>query len=256
MSRHATGPQGQREATSPPAARSGAPDEVQLLRAMVESVGDGIVVADSHGRFLYFNPAAEQILGMGQRDVPPQLWGETYGVYYPDTFTPFPADRMPLARAIRGEDTNQVELYIRNAGRPEGAYVSVTGRPLRNHEGIICGGVVVLRDISKRRQAEGELLHQRYLLKTLMDHLPDAIYFKDRDSRFTAINRALADRFGLADPAQAAGKTDADFFLEEHAHQSLDDERRVVETGKPIINAEEKETWRDGTVTWVSSTKM
>src|SRR5262245_56318050 len=110
-------------------------DQFQLFHSILDSMGDGIVVADEEGRFLLFNPAAENILGLGKTDVPPDRWAETYGVYYPDAKTLYPNDQMPLTRAIRGEECNQVELVIRNDARPEGVCISVTGRPLRDGQG-------------------------------------------------------------------------------------------------------------------------
>jgi PAS domain S-box-containing protein len=89
-----------------------------------------------------------------------------------------------------------------------------------------------------------------------MDHVPDAIYFKDAQSRFTRINKAMADHAGLPDPAEAVGRTDFDIFTAEHARQALTDERQVMETGQPILGKEEKETWPDGRITWVVSSKM
>ena len=89
-----------------------------------------------------------------------------------------------------------------------------------------------------------------------MDNLPDAIYFKDRESRFTRINKALAKQFGLSDPVQALGKTDFDFFTPEHAQTCYDDEQRIIRTGQPLVGAQEKETWQDGYITWASTTKM
>src|SRR5438477_7014552 len=72
-----------------------------------------------------------------------------------------------------------------------------------------------------------------FLLETLMDNVPDSIYFKDRHSRFTRINRYAAVRFGLASPALAVGRTDFDFFAPEHAEKALRDEEEIIRTGQP-----------------------
>jgi PAS domain S-box-containing protein len=99
-------------------------------------------------------------------------------------------------------------------------------------------------------------VHEHDLLHILMENTPDAIYFKDLQSRFLRINRGLADRFGLADAAEAIGKTDFDFFTEEHARQAYLDEQEVIRSGRPLLSREEKEVWPDGRVTWASTTKL
>lgn len=104
--------------------------------------------------------------------------------------------------------------------------------------------------ISERRKLEGQLL------KTLMANTPDHIYFKDLQSRFICVSRAHAKLFNLNDPNDIIGKSDFDFFLEQHARQAFDDEQEIIRTGEPIRNLEEKETWPDGHVTWVSTTKV
>ena len=111
-------------------------------------------------------------------------------------------------------------------------------------------------DVSERSQMENALARERFLLKTLMDNLPDHIYFKDRESRFIAVNRAMAALFGLEDPAEVLGKTDADLFAPEHAQAALRDEQEILHTGQPLVNVEEKETWPNGCETWVSTTKL
>ncbi len=242
---------------APNAARAlSSPGSFELFHSILESMGDGIVVADEEGRFLLFNPAAERILGIGQLDVSLERWAEFYGVYNLDTGELVPSEMMPLTRAIRGEDSNQIELMIRNAARPDGLIISVTGRPLRDHEGHVCGGVVVLRDITNRKQTEEHLRFKSNLLQALMDNIPDSIYFKDCESRFLSINRALASRFGLDNPKAALGKTDLDYFLPEHARQAIADEQEIIRSGRAVIDVEEKETWPDGHVTWAATTKM
>src|SRR5207248_8347319 len=73
---------------------------------------------------------------------------------------------------------------------------------------------------------------------------------------FIRVDIAAARGFGFDDPAKARGKTDADVFTPEHANEALRDEREVMRTGVPLVAKEEKETWADGRVTWVSTTKM
>jgi diguanylate cyclase (GGDEF)-like protein/PAS domain S-box-containing protein len=101
-----------------------------------------------------------------------------------------------------------------------------------------------------------ELLDAPYLLDTLMDHIPDQIYFKDAKSRFVRISRALASRWGLDDPQAAVGKTDFDFFADEHAQKAFADEQRLLQTGEQLVGIEEHETWQDGREAWVSTTKV
>ncbi|WOO39404.1 SpoIIE family protein phosphatase [Rubellicoccus peritrichatus] len=93
------------------------------------------------------------------------------------------------------------------------------------------------------------------LFHAIMEQSPDHIYIKDMQSRFIAVSRKMANHFGLDSMDDAVGKTDADFFSEEHATQALMDEQEILRTGKPMLGKEEKETWEDGHVTWVSTTK-
>lgn len=106
------------------------------------------------------------------------------------------------------------------------------------------------------QKAHEALVEERYLLHTLMDDLPDVIYFKDRDSRFTRISKSTARLLGLIDPSQGLGKGDSDFFTPEHAQEARNDELKVMETGQPVIAKEEKETWQNGRETWALTTKM
>lgn len=108
----------------------------------------------------------------------------------------------------------------------------------------------------QRRQAEDALIQEQNLLCVLMDNIPDNIYFKDTKCRFTKINKAMVNWFGFKETSQMIGKSDFDFFTDEHAQPAYEDEQKIIKTGQPLIGLEEKETWADGRETWVSTTKV
>jgi len=112
------------------------------------------------------------------------------------------------------------------------------------------------RKISESKRTEELLAHERDLLGMLLDHSPDAVYFKDRESRFIKCGRAVHGHLGLSSGDQAVGKTDFDFFTEEHARAAFEIEQKIVRTGEPVIGLVEKETWHDGRETWVLTSKM
>ncbi len=116
----------------------------------------------------------------------------------------------------------------------------------------------------KRIAGQIKLLNQKpfeddsYLMKLLMDHLPHSIFFKDEQSRFLRINKTCAKKFGLNKPVDAIGKTDFDFFEDEHARSAMNDENEIIKSGNPIFDKEEKEVFSDEkqSVRWTSTSKF
>lgn len=100
------------------------------------------------------------------------------------------------------------------------------------------------------------LAHTQILLEAMLENIPDRIYFKDAQSRFVKISRALAKRLGVQDPGDAVGKTDFDFSPPEKAREYYEDEQRIIQTGEPLINKIEKQPGSNGKPSWSSTTKV
>ena len=95
---------------------------------------------------------------------------------------------------------------------------------------------------------------ERIMFRNMLDHAAEAIYFKDLQSRFIAVSRALAT-VHRREPEELLGLTDFDVFTAEHASAAYADEQRVIATGISMLGKEERETWPDRGDTWVTSTK-
>ncbi len=93
--------------------------------------------------------------------------------------------------------------------------------------------------VQKVRENAAEIARQKYILDTFMANVPDTIYFKDRESRFTKINRALASLLGIDDPDDAIGKSDFDFLAKAEAQPKYEQEQAIIESGTPILALEE-----------------
>ena len=151
--------------------------QIQLMQAIFDSISDGVIVADEHGS-LTFNPSAARIIG-GSIDAVPERWTEEYSIFYPDKVTPIPTEELPLVRALRGEATDEMEMFIRTAAKPEGVYISASGGPIRL-SGTARGGVTVFRDVTERVRAE-EALAQAFaqgrleVMDTILHNIGNAI---------------------------------------------------------------------------------
>jgi PAS domain S-box-containing protein len=148
---------------------------------------------------------------------------------------------------LTGQDDSELALHAVHLGAEE--YLMKGGFDAR----LL---VRTLRYALERSGYQQALAREREFFTTLLDNIPDRIYFKDEKSRFIRINRALTRLFGLSKPEEAYGKTDAHFYGEDHAREALEDERRVMETGEPLLNKVENEILQDGTRAWSLTTKL
>src|SRR5271165_66490 len=108
---------------------------------------------------------------------------------------------------------------------------------------------------SQATNGHAQVDSQKELLDALLEHTTDQIYFKERDSKVRYCNQAFCLRFGLS-RQEVIGKTDFDFFDEEHANPAFEDEQRIVRTGQPLIGKVEREVLKNGEERWALTTKM
>ncbi len=113
----------------------------------------------------------------------------------------------------------------------------------------------IIEDISKHKELEEKYALERELFQSLLNNLPDAVYFKDRKNRILRVNKFYADGFDMK-PEEVCGKTDFDFFPREQALKMFEDDNYVLKTGKPIIGKIERTLLPNGTQNCVTTTKI
>ncbi len=151
-------------------------EQQALLRLIIDSIDEGIIVADVDGRFVLWNKAATAQVGSAMAEIPPEQWAEHYQVFKPDRVTLFEPDELPLVRAMRGEHTSPIEIYIATDDDSHSRWLSVAGHPLYNADGEVTAGVVALHDVTAYKRLEADLRAARNRLHHLLSESPAVIY--------------------------------------------------------------------------------
>jgi len=219
-----------------------------ILQSVLDSMGDGVVVADELGRLVLANPAAERIVGIA-REAGTLAW-PAQRQFHQAGGEPAP-DVLPLERALRGDVGEQgasAEVLMSGAGLPrDGRWLYMTARPLAGQQG---GAVAVISDITERRHAEAEiralntnlegmvqqrtaqLRQQTRYLRVLIDTIPWWVWFKDTECRYLAVNRATASILGTG-VDEMVGKTDFDVKPVSVALAFREDDQKVMISRRP-----------------------
>ncbi|HEX8436124.1 PAS domain S-box protein, partial [Archangium sp.] len=197
-----------------------------LLRAILDSISEGVIIADASGRLVYFSPYAHKFLGHGILDSSPEGWSKDYGIFYSDMRTQCPSERLPLYRALQGEEAPEEDLFIRNALVPGGQHVHTTGKPMRDGQGKLLGAMVFMRDTHVQRQAEAARRRTEQRFRLIVEAAQEGVWTIDSDQRTTYVNRYLADLLGYT-VDEMLGRPVLDFIPEEaHARVTGNLERR------------------------------
>jgi len=132
-------------------------EQARVLQATLQNIADGVTVYDTTGRIIQTNAAARQVFAVEGVDPREIDWDSSLAFFHPDTITPIVANDMPIARALRGESVDDVEMFVRYRYRAEDIWIQVSARPIRDDDGTLRGAVAAFRDISERKRWERDL---------------------------------------------------------------------------------------------------
>ena len=167
-------------------------EELEILRATIYYLSEGVIVADKEGRFLICNNIALEILTAGSTEEPPKSWSEVKGCFRADGVTPYAAHELPAAKALAGEKVAETEIFVRNAQHPAGIWVSTQATPLQNAAGQIYGSIVIFHDISSKKQTEAQIR----TLTNAVEQTADGIVITDRGGLIEYVNPAFETMTG------------------------------------------------------------
>jgi len=222
----------------------------EKYEGLFECTTDGMLVLDARGEILDVNDRALDLFGLKGENM---IGGNflSMGLLTPKSLS-IVVNQFQELLSKKIAASQETEIINR-----QGKIISVelSSFFLVKKDNEIDYFVLVIRDIRDRKTAEIELSREHGLLQTLMDSIPDSIYFKNEENKFIMVNKAKAAHSNVK-PEEMIGKTDFDFFPEEQARKAFDDDQEVIRTGKFIINKIERLTGINGTERWVSVTKI
>jgi PAS domain S-box-containing protein len=223
--------------------------EHELLKTLMDNVPDSVYFKDDQNRFILVNKAKAEHSNVS----PERMLGKTDFDFLPREQAQRIVDDENAIMRSGQSIINKLERLGRNDGSER--WVSVTKIPRYNEDGDIIGTMGISRDVTDWKRTEEELARNLELLQTLMDNVPDSVYFKDTKNRFVLVNKAKAANWKVC-PEAMIGKNDFDFLPVDQAQKAFDDDTKIVQTGVPIVNCIEKITGSDGVEQWFSVTKV
>lgn len=209
------------------------------LRNLVQNQGEGIGIVDQAERFVFANPAAEQIFGTG----PGGLIGRSLKEFtVPEQYAE--AVRQTGLRRKRVESTYELGI-VRRDGRER--RILVTATPQQDSQGRFTGTFGIFRDITDRNRAEEALRASEQRYRAVVETSLDAIIISDLEGKVVAANQRAADMHGLPDPSRLMGMDVLGFIVPQDRARAAENSRRVL-TEAPVERVEYRMVRHDGSV--------
>ena len=223
-------------------------DVNQEYDTLLKTIPDGLILLKDE-LIKYANSAFARLLGYEIIELSDHYY---LNIVHPDDHHII-VDRKK--RRANGEHLpNEFEINLIHKDGKQKIPVSVFLGLLRSQDENL--HLVIIKDRSEKLSFESRYEREMQLQQYFMDYIPDSIYFKDLESRFIKANKATVEKMGLRFIDELIGKTDFDLFSDIHAAEAKKDEENIIKNKISIINKIEKETWLNGKITWVSTTKV
>ena len=218
------------------------------------SIGDGIISTNAAGRVELLNPVAEVLTGWTLAEARGRPLEEVFHIINEETRQEVENPVRRVAREGLVVGLANHTLLIARDGTEHA--VADSGAPIRNQAGEIMGVVLVFSDQTAERAAQEAMRRERLRLRTLIDAMPDYIFVKDAQSRLVTSNSAHLKAIGAGSLEEVVGKTDLELFPAELADRYYKDERRIIESGEPLVDREERVIEHSGAEKYVLTTKI
>lgn len=206
-------------------------EDRKILRTVLDAIPDSICLKDEELRYITGNAAF--VHNLHETD-PVRIAGKTDYDFLPHQA----AEReQSLDRRVLSSGV-PVETEERKKPNDHTIDLRVVRVPVRNEFGAVSALLLIRWDITFQKQAEEQIQHERNQLRTLIDNLPDLIYFKDAELRFVLSNIAHQRFLGLENESQIVGRSDMDFYPPETARESIERERSLLQGEKELRSFE------------------
>ncbi|MBK6967105.1 MAG: PAS domain S-box protein [Bacteroidales bacterium] len=221
----------------------------EKYRLLVENAGIAVGVYSADGRILFYNQKAVEPLGGIVEDYIGKSLKDVFGNDIAEIYARRFREVASCGHSIEYED---------HVSLPDGKsyWFQSNNTRIQGPDGETTGILLLSHNITERKMAEAMIEKERLLFRTLIDNIPDAIYSKDLDFRKTLANLAEVRFMGVNSEEEVLGKSDFDFYPEDVAARFLADDKKVVATGKPILNGEEFFLDEHGRKRWLLSSKI
>ncbi|KUO39504.1 MAG: hypothetical protein AVW06_03770 [Hadesarchaea archaeon DG-33-1] len=232
--------------------------EEELLKAAVfDAMGDGVILFSMNGKIIAVNPALEKMTGYEESEMVGKdaadlaqklIKSEDLKKAMNDLGTALKG-KVPLPRTLTLITKDGREVSI------GGDVIVSTTYFIKDEKGKPSVMMLVFKNITERKKAEEVLKRKTEQQQALLSSIPAFVYLKDAESKYIAVNRAFAEKVNVPID-QLAGKTAYDLFPKEQAEHFHADDKRVMSSGKPVMNIEEKFTDAEGKTKWASTSKV